>query len=62
MLQVLRDLNILTTIKYYDELLRKVKTDQNMVAQNMTKAKKTLNAMIAVRTLYARCVRAVSAP
>jgi len=62
MLQVLRDLNILTTIKNYDELLRKVKTDQNMVAQNMTKAKKPLNAMIAVRTLYARCVRAVSAP
>jgi len=27
MLQVLRDLNILTTIKYYDELLRKVNID-----------------------------------
>jgi len=42
MLQVLSDfkgvLNILTTVKYYDELLRKVQIDrfsQNRVAQNI---------------------------
>jgi len=33
-----------------------------MVAQKNEKSKKVLNAMIAVKTLYARGVRVVSAP
>jgi len=59
-LQFLRGLNILTTVKYYDELLRKLKIDHYVRKEGLLnrKYKKILKAMIAVRTLYgALCER-----
>jgi len=53
-------LNILTTVKYYDELLRKVKIDHYICKIGFSKYKK--NLMIAVRTLCARLENDVYAP
>ena len=56
--------NILTTVKYYDELLPKVKNVSYVRKIWLLKIWKKYNnifyAMIATRTLYARCVHAVS--
>ena len=66
MLQVLCDFkhfNILTTVKYYDELLRKVKKDQYFRKIGFSKkntSEQTKTFMIVVRTLCARRERAVN--
>jgi len=59
-------LNILVTVKSYDELLRKVKIDHYVckigLRKNKIKISKKLNAIIAVRTLCARRENDVFAP
>jgi len=56
--------NILTTVKYYDELLPKVKNVHYVrkiwLLKIWKKYNNIFNAIIAARTLYARCVHAVS--